>query len=276
MIPTFFPAMFLAEVKKVFSRGSGIATVVCSVLLGLLGAAALLGLQNAVSSGAQASANGTPVADMVKYSAVTAGSWALNARNFFVLPMLLLLCTASSLVGELNDRTLREVVVRPVSRLSVLLAKLLSLVTLSFVSLIATFVPALLVGLVCFGVPEAPADIGPLVLGYAASLASDLAVISLGLLASLFVGSVGGVVVGSVFLLLADLALWGMLQVLGMIGVSAAKELVPWTLGNALDAWQGWQPDGDGWEWQRFVALLVVFSLSSAATLGRFSRMDVP
>lgn len=275
-MPRQFGAMVVAEIRKVFSRGSAIAAVALAAVIGFLAVLVLWRLQNMGEGGF--SLNGTPVGELVKGSGIDVSGWALQARNFFVLPLLLLLAGASATGGELGDRTLRELVVRPVPRWSVLAAKLLALTLLSAVTLIVTLVPSLALGTALFGLTleNGPVDaptLGALLGGYGASLLSDVGLLCIVTAVSLFVPSVGGTVVAMALVLLADKALGGLLWLLGMVGMEGAATLEPWTLGNALGAWEGWS---EGWEPARFGALSVFIVASCAVAVVRFRRMDVP
>ncbi len=271
MIPVHFPNVVYAELLKLYTRSAGLMTLAVSGLVGMVVAAVAAWLEYGIRTGM---VQGPGVqGDTTQFSAILVGDWALYGRNFFVLPLMLLLVTATVVAGEYTDRTLREVAVRPLSRLSILLAKLLALLSLSALSLFFTFGIAFGAGLAAFGLPASWELLPALLAGYAASLLSDLAIICLGMLASMLMGGVGGVLISAAFLLGADLALRGFLTALNFFGVSGASGLLPWTLGHALDVWLGWK---DGWEPQRFIVVVgVAIGAFSLAQL-RFSRMDVP
>lgn len=274
MNPGHFVLLVVAETRKVFTRGSGIAALVVALGAGLLVVGGVKGIQD-WGMGQGASINGMSPADMLQASGPAAAGWALMMRNFFVLPLFLLLSTASSVAGEHKDRTLRELLVRPVPRWAVLLAKLQALAILSAATLFLTLGPSLGLGVALWGatpLPEQP-DVTAVLLGYGATFLSDVGLLAVAMLVSLFVGSVGGVVVSMTLLLMADLALRGVLTLAGGLGVEAAAQLTPWTLGNALGCWEGWK---DGWEPARFVALGLLVAASSLIGVLRFNRMDVP
>lgn len=276
MIPPHFPALVGAELRTVFSRGSGSGAVGISFVIGLFAAVVMTWVHSNVD-GAQI--NNASMDQFIQFSAASCAGWALNARNFFVLPLLLLLATGSALAGELSENTLREDLVRPVSRLSVLLAKLIALMTLSAVCLTVTLLPSLAGGAVMFGTEGPTVD---LLLGYAATLGTDLGIISFGLLASTVVRSVGGVVVSVILLLIFDAAarllLWGREKLVGLMQASVGEvteptvhysQLLP---GAALDCWKGWS---DGWAWEPFAGLAVLVTVCLTVTMVRFSRMDI-
>ena len=269
-------AMVRFEIETVFRRASGLAALGVSLLVGL-GAVAVMGwVQQNVGA---AAVNDMPLGTMMRYSGADCAGWALSARNFFVLPLLLLLATGSSLAGELRERTLREDLVRAVPRWAVLLAKLVALQTLSAATLLVALLPALLGGMAVFGT-DGPT--GGVLLGYLASLATDLGIISFGLLASTIVPSVGGVVVSVIMLLLVDggarLLLWLREQLVSWMNAAAGRppvetvklsQLLP---GAALDAWQGWSGQ---WAWEPFAGLAVLIGVSLALALVRLQRLDI-
>ncbi|HND33873.1 MAG TPA: ABC transporter permease subunit, partial [Myxococcota bacterium] len=150
MIPAHFPMMVVAELRKTFSKGSGIAALIVALLVGILTAAAVYQVQHMEG----ASINGTSVSELVTVDAVQIAGYALRVRNFFVLPMFLVLGMAGSVAGELSDRTLRELLVRPVSRASVLFAKLTASGILSLITLTLTLLPAFALGALLFGLPK--------------------------------------------------------------------------------------------------------------------------
>lgn len=277
MIPANLGAMVWAEIQTVFRRGSGVGALAVSLVLGCLAAVLMFMVQQ---NAAGAELNGAQLEQIVRYSGADCAGWALSGRNFFVLPLLLLLATGSSVAGERQDRSLREVLVRPVPRWSVLAAKLAALLLLSASTLLLCLLPSFILGTVLFG------SGGPLVdvlLGYAASLGTDLGIISFGMLASTVLSSPGGVVVSVVLLLMLDAGarflLWVRLMAIGFIQQSSG--LVPeepfhyerFLPGAALDCWKGWS---DGWTWEPFAGLTVLIVASLAAALIRFRRMDIP
>lgn len=270
MIPAHFPMMVVAELRKTFSKGSGIAALIVALLVGILTAAAVYQVQHMEG----ASINGTSVSELVTVDAVQIAGYALRVRNFFVLPMFLVLGMAGSVAGELSDRTLRELLVRPVSRASVLFAKLTASGILSLITLTLTLLPAFALGALLFGLPkeEVSSQILKVLAAYGASFLADLGWLSIAMTVSLFIHSAGGVVVGVVFGLGLDMALRAFLWALEKIGAEKAAMLRPFTLTYGLDAWQGWS---EGWEPARFVSLTVLLGASLAIALARFRRMDV-
>ena len=269
--------MIRAELSVVFRRTSSLGALLSSVVIGLL-AVLLMSWAQQNMSGLEI--NEAPVGEMVQYSGANCAGWALKGRNFFVLPLLLLLATGSSIAGELQDRSLREVLVRAVPRWQVLLAKLVALQVLSACSLVLTLLPAWLLGMAMFGAEGANSAV---LLGYCASLLTDLGIISFGALASLYVRSVGGVVVCVILLLMLDTGLRIVLwlrdlligigqQVAGTVPTSSV-DIAMFFPGAALDFWKGWE---NGWLWPSFAGLMALIIICLAMTTRRFQRMDVP
>jgi len=266
MPPQFF-RMLIAEIKLVFRRPTGLAVLAVGLIVGVVLVASLQLLKTKLQVSTDQMAN---VGQMLKYSAGDAAGWALRARNFFVLPLFLLLATGNALATEREDHTLRELLVRPVPRWSVVTVKFLALLVLSLASLVASLLPALLGGFVLYG------QAGPIVdvlIGYAASLLSDAGLIALGLLAGTLVRGAGGVVVSVIGLLMVDLGGRGFLWVLSKVGLPEADSLRQVMPGEALAAWEGWS---DGFQWQPFAGLVLLIAVALGLTLWRVARMDVP
>jgi ABC-type transport system involved in multi-copper enzyme maturation permease subunit len=282
-MPPHFPAMVKAELQAVFLRWSGRAALILALLSAF---AAVYGLYFVNEQAQQVKMGGMPVGGSLDLTWRGTLDWALSARNFFVIPLLLVLSSASSLAGEIADNTLREVLVRPVSRVSVFLAKFLALAGLSAASLVLSWAGAALGGAAVFSMD---ADIGWVSLGYLASFFSDLGLITLTLAISSLTRSVGGVVVGIILYLIADLGARLLLKALGAFGVEWAKQFAPYVPGNALAVWENWESWGsvsfdasnwqaawDAWGGGNFAGLAVLLTLSCAVAITRLSRMDVP
>jgi len=266
--------MVSAEVRKVFSRLIAVLAVLAAASIPLGVTLLMYQLRDGGPT-----VNGAPVGNFITYSAVEVGSWTLNVRNFLVLPLFLALSTATAVAGELGDRTLREVLVRPVGRATVLAVRVVALSLLSLVSLVVSFAVAMAIGLAAFGLPAPPVvpedypGVLPLLGGYAATFLCDVGVIVLVTLVSLLIRSVGLSLVVLVLGWGADFLFRKVLGALASFGVESAAGLLPWTVGNALGAWEGW---ATGYEWPRFLVLLVGTVVVGALAVLRFRRLDVP
>lgn len=275
MTPAHFWWMVRAEARKVFTRGVGMATVGASVLVAVLTTLMLQRVDNADSVRIMDQSLG----EMVSTSAVGAAGWALWTRNFFVLPMFLILATATAIASEHADRTLREVLVRPVPRWAVLATRLVALTALAAASLGATLVTSLAMGVPMFGfpepgpmTPEAP-GLGAVLLGYAVAVLSDVALIVLTMALCLVVRSAGLVVVGLATFLMIDFGAYGVLLALSKLEFATAQALQPFTLWSAMHAWQGWEL---GWTPEPFLVLALYTALAGGFAVARFRRLDVP
>ena len=214
-------------------------------------------------------------AAFVDMSVAGAAGMALKIRNFFVLPLLLVWATGTSITGEIRGQTLREDLVRPVSRGLVLSSKMVALGGLSAVTLMASYVPSVLGGIVFFGLGDDGqfGTFGLVSLGYLAWWASDMGLIAITVALGLFVRTVGGLVVSLVMILMADLAARLMLDLGSAIfQAPTAGQFADFLPGAALAAWEGWR---SGWEVAPFVGLVLWTSLALCTAFWRFSRADV-
>ncbi len=277
-MPRQFFAMVRVEILKVYTRGSGIGALIVALLVpvfAVLAMHALMGMQDS------AQFNGQPLRGFLQFDVVAVAGKALWARNFFVLPLLLFLATGASVAGENADRTLRELMVRPVPRWSILAAKAIALWTLSAATLAITFVGAVGLGWAFIGAPaidqsvaEGSESLLRLSLGYSASFISDMALIAIGMALSSFVRSVGGVVASLILVLLADRVVWLMLKGLGFVLQEEwPKTAVQWTLVGAMGCWENWET---AFEPGQFVAVVAITLGATAVAMLRFSRTDVP
>lgn len=275
MSPAHFVRILRVETWKTVTRGSGLACLVLSVVVPLAALAVLWELLHAEAL----TVNGSPIASQLSGNAVEAAGWALRARNFFVIPLMLVLATALGISGERADRTLREVLVRPIPRWAALAARVLSVSALAGISLLLSALVGVGGAFLLFGMADVPVaamdqpSLLRLGLGFASTFLSDVGLICLTAAIAAFFESVGGVVVALIFTLLADLTLRLALGGLAFLGLEQAKALEPWTLGNALGAWEGWS---DGFSPARFLSLGVVIVAGVAASAARFARMDAP
>jgi len=260
-----FGAMVQAELRKVLSRASGQAGLAVSAVVGV---GAVIALREATDM-TDAAVNGQMIAELVKPGVAKAMGWALIARNFFVLNLILLMVTAQLMAGEMADNTLRAALVRPVSRGAILGAKFSALGIYAALTLAITAAIAFAGGAALFGFEESLVQV---TLGYGASLLSDMGLIALGLLLSVLMRSVVGVVVGTVLFLMADRALAGVVWVTSMAGLPQMAKIDPFLPGTALGAWKGFN---GGWETMPFVGLALFLAACISLAWLRFERADV-
>ncbi|MEY3209847.1 MAG: family transporter protein [Pseudomonadota bacterium] len=264
-----FWRMVAAELRKLLSRASGVVMLVISVLLPIL----VFALAKAVESGgASVSANGQPVTSLLSLEGPKLLGYMLTARNFFVLPLFLVMVSAQLVAEERANFTLRALLALPNARWRVLLAKYTALLTLAALSIAGSLGVG---GPLCFVFVTGPAELAAwqgVALGWVASLASDAGLIALTLLISTFSSSVAGVLVGVILGLMADLAIRGLLQIAGMLKLFPTDQLAALMPGRALAAWEGY---ADGWDPWAFLGLgLLTLGCLAVATF-RFQREDV-
>lgn len=262
-------AVLRMEAMTIIRRRSGLAALCTSLAVGVIAVLAMATTEDMATSGS-VTVQGANIGQFVTVSGPEAAAWALRMRNFFVLPMLMLLATGGAISGELTDHTMRERLVRAVPRWSLLTTKIMALMLLSGATLVVTFVPAILGGMLLFGVDGSWTD---LLLGYAASWLSDLGIVALGTLLSTLFRAPGGVVVGGLMVLLADWAVRMLLTFLSFVGLQGSADLLPWLPGSALGCWQGMST---GWTVQPFLGLVVLIAVCLGIALARFSRMVIP
>ncbi len=261
--------VFVEELRLLASRKSAQAVLVVSVLVGL--AAVLAG----VAWRAFAPVPPAGVVVDLRGSGVQVAGWALTLRNFFVLPLLLVLATASSFAGDLEDRSLRELLLAPVTRSTVLATRMAALGALAAASNLATLLVAIPLGGVVLGMG---ADVGRVTLGYGASILSDLGLLAAATFVALLTRSTSGTVVTLTFGLAADMAVRSALRssaMLAVFGVTlpfAPDRLVPFTLGAALSCWDGWE---GGFEIAKFFGLFLWGSLFVVLARARFGHSEV-
>lgn len=275
-----------AEFQKLFSRTSARLGLVLSVVIGVLAPAMLR------SVGGGLEVNGENLQSMLPYHGAGGVAWALELRNLHILQAALLVLAASSLAGELNARTLREDLVRPVRRDAVLLAKWLSLVLWDAASLGLTLVASAASGAALLGVEG---DWLVPLPGYAASLAADAGLLALALLASIVLQSVPAVVGGGLLLTVLDrfvgLGVWGLAMASENLGLEEtpaflkmAAQIWPWTPYAAFGVWKGYRPaepvpfqgiEG-AWVWEGFVVLAIFTVVGLLGAKAKLDRTDVP
>jgi ABC-type transport system involved in multi-copper enzyme maturation permease subunit len=209
-----FWRMVAAELRKLLSRPSGVVMLVISALLPIL----VFALAKAVEGGgASVSANGQPVTSLFSLEGPKLLGYMLTARNFFVLPLFLVMVSAQLVAEERANFTLRALLALPNARWKVLLAKYTALLTLAAISIAGSLGIG---GPLCFVFVEGPRELVAwqgVALGWVASLPSDAGLIALTLLVSTFSSSVAGVLVGVILGLMADLALQGLLKIAEML-----------------------------------------------------------
>lgn len=288
--PTAAPALgalVVAEVAKLASRAS--------VRLGLLLVAALavgvpllaLVATHAVTATPQP---GTDLADPTSVSMPTVVGVVVSLRGFFIFRATVLAVVAVSFAGEFVARTLREDLVRPVSRATVLAAKWCALQVYVLAGMLVPLALALPLSAVLFGGTE---GLGGTLRDAALQWVGDVGwatlvmAISIGLRS--VVGTVGGVFLVWVLEQLFVWVVWGVEQLRGVVDAvlkpmgldQALKPLI-----DGLVALRPWMPSaafglewpdapGDPFVWQSYAAFLVLTVGSYLAALAVFAKVDV-
>ncbi len=277
-MPRQFFAMLRVELLKVFSRFSGWATLLMAIFVPLV----TLGFLHLINGSATTSTvQGHTSMGLNSFDLVSAMKWCMRSRNVLLLPLLLTLATALSVSGERSERTLRELLVRPVPRWSVLAAKQLALWALSATSIVVSLATTLAVGYWLFGGPamdQSVADpdesLNRAILGFLLCFVSDVALIGLATALATFVSSVGGVVIALAFTLILDLFGYALLNLLAMVGnMSWAGTASHYTLVSLLTVWDHWM---DEFNPVQFAEVFGFIALVWAIGIARFSRTDVP
>lgn len=214
--------------------------------------------------------NGQNVTDMVEFSGSHAASVSLRVRHFFVLPMFILFVTGSAFAAEMSNHTLRERLIRPVSRDAMLGAKLTVLLGLCGFSLAINFVLSAILGTIWMGNNGLWVDV---IVAHIVSLGTDLGLIALGLVLSTFFRSGAMVVVLGLVLFAFDKITSLGLSLLGMFGVESIgvySAFLPST------GWNAWMVLMEGAPWVAVINLCVWTALMILCARTRLNRMDVP
>lgn len=228
--------------------------------------------------------NGAPLSDVLSLDAATGSLWALRVRNFYVMRMFLIVLAALSFAGELQARTLREDLLRPVPRWAVLLAKWLALGTWLGGTLLLPWVLSLVVGAVLLGMDG---SWSVSVQTYLATFAADLGFAALALAVSVVARSVAATVGGVFLFLVLDTMLGWFLWFARMIRTSLPPEATD------VPVWVDWLLEGTIWlpssafavwfellneadpTWQSWVALGGITVVCLGVAERWFARMDV-
>jgi len=278
MRPQHLMALWQVEVRKLLARMSGRVGLVACVLLAL---AMPVLLQSC--DGSEVMLNGAMLGDQYDGTAPEAVSWTLWMRNFFVLRTFIVVLAAVSVAGEFQDRTLREDLVHPVPRWSVLAAKWAALCTWTVIGAALSWTVAAVLGGILFG---AGGDWKSATIAWAVTLLCDFGFAALAMCVAVLLRSVVGTVAGVIGFMIFDTFLGWALTVLTWVGQMAeipwALELAiqarPWLPSSAFGAWVSWTSwaGAEPWAWQHFGALGAITALSMGLAIAVFSRVDIP
>lgn len=275
MSPAHFLLLVRAESNKLLSRGVARFTLLICCLVGLAGPAFLGWLATS-----EVIWNGAPLSALLTRDAATGAQWALELRNFFVMRTLIAAAAALMLAGELQSRTLREDLLRPVTRSAVLAARWLALCLWIAIGLGMQWLVATTLGVAAFGFTSTWGD--SIVL-YLASGLTDAVFAAMVLAIAALTRNVAATVAGTILAyVLAVIAGWA-LSILGVLPDSipmpeqlrALAEAQIWLPPAALAAWRQALPSGE-LVWQSWAGLLGLLLASAALALWRFYRTEVP
>ena len=213
--------------------------------------------------------NEKPVSALLAFSGPDATQVALRALHTLV-PLFILALAGQSWAGERSSHVLREHWVRPVSRSTVLWAKILSLWAMALLSLAGVTCLSLLVTTPWLGSDGPWAELA------VSFLMSAPCLLGLTLLASCvaqFGRSTASVIVGGLLFLGIDLGMRLGLSALDFVGVSWAGPLKSGLFGEAVSQWS---TAVDGVSLGPVVSLVAWLAVLTLVTWRRVDRMEVP
>jgi ABC-type transport system involved in multi-copper enzyme maturation permease subunit len=266
------------EIRKLFSRLPAKVGLVMALLIGigiptLRGAYELLGVYIVTSHGG--TAVGTVDPAWLMYL-------TLFMRNLFVMRVVLIVLVSLLFAGEFQGRTLREDLLRPVTRTSVLVAKWAALVVYCGVNLGLTLIPGSIIAVIGYGTHGDWADT---TLRFAATFLADSGFCALALLIAVASRSVPGTIAGMFLFYVTDLVVGAGLSLVAAFPKLPMQEQLrsvllgvkPFMPSSAFAAWNGGALWSDqSWTWQSFTSLAVITLLSLVMADQIFRRMDVP
>jgi ABC-type transport system involved in multi-copper enzyme maturation permease subunit len=271
-------ALLWAEIIKLHSRASARVGLVGTVILALIGPVAM-----AMRASMQVEGN---MFMNPEFSAPNAVRWSLYVREFYVVHALLILLAVQSYAGELQARTLREDLVRPVRREQVLLAKWGALATWSFLSVLLQLALASAVAVVLHPATGSVEWKGVL-LGYGAAWIAEVGFAASALAVGVASRSVGGGIIGMFLFVVLErivaMAVWMVryfvTSVPNVEDVQMPFRVIaatgPWFPSSGWSVWQD-LVNSAPITWQAWVALAVWTVLAMVVAERVFARTDVP
>jgi len=269
--------MWRAEWSKLFSRTSAKVG-----MLLLVAFSAMPPLFMHTLSGSEVSFNGSSMDDLMSASAAKAIVWTVWANHRFALmPAFISLLGALSFAGDYQSKTLREDLLRPVPRWSVLLVKWAAMCTWITMAALLCWLTSLGLSVALFGVEG---DWTSSFYAWGTALLCDCSFAALVLCLAVLLRSVAGTIIGVVIFVVFDTVLGWALSLVAMAGDSlqapVALELAiqarPWLPSSAFGLWSTFGAGGDPAVWQNFAALAAITVASGVLATLRFRWMDVP
>ena len=257
--------LVIAEWRVLIKRSAARGLLIVSAIIPVLVTLAL-----GLTAGSDIQFNGQPVGEVFSFSGPHAAALSLRARHALFLPMFILFVTGSSVAGERANHMLRERLVRSVSRDSLLMAKVMSLLGLCAISLLFNACFSLVMGTLWMGAE------GPwlsVLAGHLVSLFTDLSLIALGLFLSTIFRSGALVVVSGLLFFLFDQGLNAGLFLLGFVGVEETQMYQAFLPSTGWNAWTVMMGEGlllASLNWLFWTIMLLFFARQ------RLVAMDVP
>ncbi len=275
-----FAALVTAETRKLFSRTSARIGLSIAAVIGV-GVPLLRGIWRMIEVRLAISADLVPAEVLGEIDASDWVFWSLAVRNFWIFRVILIVVGALVFAGEYQSRTLREDMLRPVPRWSVLLSKWLALTIWVGATIAITFVCSSLLGIIAWG--PSGAAWGDVALGYLSTLATDAGFAALILCVAVATRSVPGTIAGVVVFYFLEFSIWIGLWVLQMAPIQGippqakdvAENAVKWLPSAAFGVWTGAYTSVP-WSWQGFTSLGILTLLSLVIAERLLARLDVP
>jgi ABC-type transport system involved in multi-copper enzyme maturation permease subunit len=273
--------LWQAEVYKLYSRTSAWVGLALAALVGMALPLGLYVARAAVLSQTpvDATEDRAYILEHWILAAPEALGWGLTIRNLFVLRLILIMLGALSFAGEYQSRTLREDLIRPVPRWSVLGAKWLALCTWILMTVVITWVAAAAPSALLYGLDG---DWRQATLAYLVTIPADAGFAAMVLAIATLTRSVSGTIVGTFLFYALDGAVGIGLRVVGWAApmirapllANVSEKVTPWLPSSAFYVWHGYAEAA--WSWQGFVSLALVTLVSLALAERVFANTDVP
>lgn len=268
-------ALWRVETRKVLSRGLGRVGLGLAVVLGLVGPLWLRLVQ-----GADGDFNGTPLSEMFTLTGADALLWALTFRNLVVMRLFLVGLVAVGFAGEYHARTLRDDLVHPVPRWSLLVARWAAVSTWLAIGAALSWLTAAVLGTLLFGTGGPWRDA---MLAWSTTVLCDAGFAAITLAVAVSLRSAIGTLIGMVCFIGVDWGVGALLWVIENFGRAAelpwllevAIQARPWLPSSAFGVWAAWN-GGDPAVWQNFASLGLLSAAGLAVAIAVFARMDVP
>lgn len=264
-----------AETKKLFSRTSTRAGIVLAIAMGLCVPLVIRALSQMAGQ-----VNGQDIASLWDPHTVDGIRWTLTIRNFFIFRGFILLLAALSFASELQASTLREDLLRPVSRTSVLLAKWGAIGVFIVLSLLLCLV---LSGGLSFLLLGGGGDWKAVLSAYFITAITDMSFAAVAILIGIWSRSVSGTIMGMFLFMILDTGVGWFLEFLSWMApqmempaiISMALSAKPWLPSAAFELWRT-LPEAETWPLESMTTLACLTLVSLALANRVFSKLDIP